>query len=131
VPASNQPEGRRHERPGSGEAGQPVRHAGLPVREQFERLRRAFGTPTREPGVGESGGWGRRRAGRVAGLAAVAFATALAAVILPKYWPGPKFWGAHRNWMHGGVCYYRDFARRDQCLTAPGTAAVRGSGRRS
>ena len=129
VPASNQPQAPRERRAGGGEAGRPVRQAGVPVREQFDRLRRAFGSPVGGSGAGEPGGRGRRRAGRVARLAVAALAVAVAASLLPRQWPGPKLWGANRNWLHGGVCYYRDFAHRDRCLTAPPAVAVRTPGR--
>ena len=61
----NQPEGRRERLAGGrDEGGRPLPQAGLPVREQFERLRRAFGAP---PSGGPASRVRNRR--RAAGLA--------------------------------------------------------------
>jgi hypothetical protein len=88
----------------------------LTVREQLERIRRTYSSS-------EPAGHPKRKL-----LLALWSALVLLAVVvsqLPKLWSGPAIWGVQRNWTHGSVCYYADFAHKEQCLTTPNASLPR------
>jgi hypothetical protein len=99
-------EGRVADR-GIGEADRP-----LTVREQLERIRRIYNPP-------EPRGHTRKKLLLALGSALLLLALAVVVFQPPWLWSGPVFWGAQRSWMSGSVCYYADFAHKDQCLTTP------------
>jgi hypothetical protein len=99
---------------GHGESHQP-----LTVREQLERVKRAFDSP--EPAQVHKGK-------TPPAMWLVLFLVAAAVVFArPWLWSGPVFWGVQRNWTDGSICYYADFAHKDPCLTTPAVSGPRAA----
>jgi hypothetical protein len=88
-----------------------VAQRSLTVRQQLERIKRAYGRPEQPSDT--------MRRFPPLWSALILLVLAVVAYRLSPMWSGPVFWGVQRNWTQGGVCYYADFAHRDQCLPAP------------